>query len=166
MQISLIAAMDRNRVIGKENDIPWRIPNDWQYVKKTTEGHPIILGRKNFDSIGKALPGRRNIILSRDIKLTIEGCEIAHSIKDVFDLCKNEDEIFIFGGEQIYKMFMPYVEKMYITKIHHEFEGDTFFPEIDVDEWKEVSVEKGIQNDRNPYIYYFHVYERIVKTNQ
>jgi len=161
LQISLIAAMDRNRVIGKENDIPWRIPNDWKFVRKTTEGHPIILGRKNFESIGRVLPGRRNIILSRDTGLTIEGCEIAHSIQDVFDLCANEAEIFIFGGEQIYKMFMPYVSKMYITKIHHEFEGDTFFPELDRNEWKEISVERGIQDERNPYVYYFHVYERV-----
>ncbi len=161
MQISLIAAMDRNRVIGKENDIPWRIPNDWKFVRKTTVGRPIILGRKNFESIGRVLPGRRNIILSRDTGLTIEGCEIAHSIQDVFDLCANEAEIFIFGGEQIYKMFMPYVSKMYITKIHHEFEGDTFFPELDRNEWKEISVERGIQDERNPYVYYFHVYERV-----
>jgi len=161
LQISLIAAMDRNRVIGKENDIPWRIPNDWKFVRKTTEGRPIILGRKNFESIGRVLPGRRNIILSRDTGLTIEGCEIAHSIQDVFDLCANEAEIFIFGGEQIYKMFIPYVSKMYITKIHHEFEGDTFFPELDRNEWKEISVERGIQDERNPYVYYFHVYERV-----
>lgn len=124
-------------------------------------GRPIILGRKNFESIGRVLPGRRNIILSRDTGLTIEGCEIAHSIQDVFDLCANEAEIFIFGGEQIYKMFMPYVSKMYITKIHHEFEGDTFFPELDRNEWKEISVERGIQDERNPYVYYFHVYERV-----
>ncbi|QPA31467.1 DfrD/DfrG/DfrK family trimethoprim-resistant dihydrofolate reductase [Thermaerobacillus caldiproteolyticus] len=160
MNISLIVAMDKNRVIGKDNDIPWRLPKDWQYVKKTTMGHPIIVGRKNFESIGRVLPGRKNIVLTRDTDFTFEGCEIAHSIEDVFELCKNEKEIFIFGGEQIYKLFLPYVNKMYITRIHHEFEGDAFFPEANFDEWKEVSVEKGITNDKNPYIYYFHVYER------
>ena len=160
MNVSLIVAMDKNRVIGKENDIPWRIPKDWEYVKNTTSGHPIILGRKNFESIGRALPNRRNIILTSDKDLNFEGCEIVHSIDDVFELCKNEEEIFIFGGEQIYNMFLPYVEKMYITKIYYEFEGDTFFPEVNFDEWKEVSVEKGVMNDKNPYNYYFHVYER------
>ncbi|MBK5460147.1 MULTISPECIES: DfrD/DfrG/DfrK family trimethoprim-resistant dihydrofolate reductase [unclassified Peribacillus] len=160
MKFFLIVAMDKNRVIGKENDIPWRIPKDWQYVKKTTKGHPIILGRKNFESIGSVLPDRRNIILTRDKAFNFDGCEIAHSIKNVFKLCENEEEIFIFGGEQIYKMFLPYVERLYITKIHHEFEGDTFFPEINFNEWEEVSVEKGITDDENPYIYYFHVYER------
>ena len=161
MKVSLIAAMDKNRVIGKENDIPWRIPKDWEYVKNTTKGHPIILGRKNLESIGRALPDRRNIILTRDKGFTFNGCEIVHSIEDVFELCKNEEEIFIFGGEQIYNLFFPYVEKMYITKIHHEFEGDTFFPEVNYEEWNEVFAQKGIKNDKNPYNYYFHVYERI-----
>ncbi|WP_369900130.1 DfrD/DfrG/DfrK family trimethoprim-resistant dihydrofolate reductase [Bacillus manliponensis] len=160
MKISLIVAMDKNRVIGKENDIPWRIPKDWQYVQKTTKGHTIVLGRKNLESIGRALPDRRNIILTRDKSFTFEGCKMAYSIEEVFELCRGEAEIFIFGGEQIYKLFLPYVEKMYVTKIHHEFEGDTFFPEVNLNEWTEVSVEKGVMDEQNPYIYYFHVYER------
>ena len=160
MKVSLIVAMDKNRVIGKENDIPWRIPNDWDYVKSTTYGCPIILGRKNLESIGEALPHRRNIVLTRDRSFSFNNCEIAHSVEEVFELCQNEDEIFIFGGEQIYQLFMPYVEKMHITKIHHAFEGDTYFPEVNYNEWKEVSVEKGIKNEENPYDYYFHVYER------
>src|SRR5699024_6237570 len=160
MNISLIVAMDKNRVIGKDNDIPWRILNDWEYVKNTTKGYPIILGRRNLESIGRALPDRRNIILTRNKNFNFDGCEIAHSIEDVFELCKNEEEIFIFEGEQIYDIFFPYVKKMYITKIHHEFEGDTFFPEVNFDEWKEVSVKKGSRNDKNPYTYYFHVYEK------
>lgn len=161
MKVSLIVAMDQNRVIGYKNDIPWRIPRDWEYVKNVTKGHSIILGRKNIESIGRALPHRRNIILTRDKEFSFEGCEIVHSIEEVFEICKQENELFIFGGEQIYKLFLPYVEKMYITKIHHSFEGDTFFPEVNEMDWKEVSVEKGIKDDQNPYTYYFHVYERI-----
>ncbi len=160
MKISLIVAMDKNRVIGKENDIPWRIPKDWEYVKNTTKGQTIILGRKNLESIWRALPDRRNIILTRDKNFDFEGCEIAYSIEDVFKLCKDDEEIFIFGGEQIYTMFLPYVEKMYITKIHHEFEGDTFFPEVNFDVWNEISIEKGVRNEGNPYNYDFYVYER------
>ncbi|HEO8418549.1 dihydrofolate reductase [Niallia sp. FSL W8-0635] len=160
MKVSLIVAMDENRVIGKENDIPWRIPRDWEYVKKITSGHPIILGRKNFQSIGKALRNRRNIVLSRDRELVLDGCEMAHSLDEVFTLCEKEEEIFIFGGEEIYIMFLPYVESMYITKIHAEFEGDTFFPNVDLNEWKETSVTKGITDEKNPYSYYFHVFER------
>ncbi|MDH5163960.1 DfrD/DfrG/DfrK family trimethoprim-resistant dihydrofolate reductase [Heyndrickxia oleronia] len=164
MKISLIVAMDKNRVIGYKNDIPWRIPRDWEYVKHTTKGHPIILGRKNFESIGRALPYRRNIILTRDKNVTFANCEMAYSMNEVFELCKNEEEIFIFGGEQIYKIFLPYVEKMYITKIDHEFEGDTFFPEVNYDEWKEVFVAKGVKDDKNPYHYFFHIYERNIAT--
>ncbi|MCT2345828.1 DfrD/DfrG/DfrK family trimethoprim-resistant dihydrofolate reductase [Niallia taxi] len=162
MRISLIVAMAKDRVIGKNNDIPWRIPKDWEYVRDTTKGHTIVLGRKNLESIGRALPNRRNIILTRDKNFNFDGCEIAHSVEEVFDLCVNEEEIFIFGGEQIYNIFLPYVNKMHITKIHHHFEGDTFFPEVNFNEWREVSVEKGVMNDKNPYIYYFHVYERKV----
>ncbi|MEI2467551.1 DfrD/DfrG/DfrK family trimethoprim-resistant dihydrofolate reductase [Niallia taxi] len=162
MRISLIVAMAKDRVIGKNNDIPWRIPKDWEYVRDTTKRHTIVLGRKNLESIGRALPNRRNIILTRDKNFNFDGCEIAHSVEEVFDLCVNEEEIFIFGGEQIYNIFLPYVNKMHITKIHHHFEGDTFFPEVNFNEWREVSVEKGVMNDKNPYIYYFHVYERKV----
>lgn len=160
MKVSLIVAMDRNRVIGKDNDIPWRIPKDWEYVKNITKGHSIILGRKNLESIGRALPNRRNIILTRDKDFNFDGCEIVHSIEAVFELCKKEEEIFIFGGEQIYNIFLPFVEKMYITKIHYEFKGDTFFPDVNFDEWNEVSVKKGVMNDKNLYNYFFHVYER------
>ncbi|GAE30422.1 dihydrofolate reductase [Halalkalibacter hemicellulosilyticus] len=160
MHVSLIVAMDKNRVIGKDNRLPWSIPHDWAYVMKKTEGIPIILGRKNVESNGRALPGRRNIVVTRNKEFTYPGCEIAHSVEEVFALCREEEEIFIFGGEQIYELFMPYVDTMYITKIEHEFEGDTFFPEVDMTEWQEISVEKGLKNDENPYDYYFCVYER------
>ena len=99
-------------------------------------------------------------MLTRDIDFHFEGCEIAHSVEDVFKLCENEEEIFIFGGEQIYDLFLPYVEKMHVTKIQHEFEGDTFFPLVNFDEWNEVSIEKGIKDEKNPYDYSFHIYER------
>ncbi|WKA54993.1 dihydrofolate reductase [Planococcus shixiaomingii] len=160
MKVSLIVAMSSNRVIGKDNDIPWRLPRDWEYVKVTTQGRPIILGRKNFESIGRALPGRRNIVLTTEGNKRFPGCETAHSVEGVFELCQGEEEIFIFGGEQIYDAFLPYVEKMHITKIHHEFDGDTFFPEVDFKEWQEVSAETGITDSENPYAYSFHVYER------
>ncbi|MDZ5473136.1 dihydrofolate reductase [Bacillus sp. 31A1R] len=160
MIVSIIVAMDVNRVIGKDNNLPWRLPSELQYVKKTTMGHSIIMGRKNYESIGRPLPGRRNIVLTRERAFQAEGCEIAHSKEEVFKLCEGEEEIFIFGGEQIYKLFLPQTEKLYITKIHHEFEGDTFFPEIDYNEWKEVFVEKGITDEKNPYTYYYHIYER------
>src|SRR5699024_6687433 len=123
--------------------------------------HAIILGRKNLQSIGRALPDRRNIILTRDKNFNFKDCEIAHSIEAAFKLCENEEEVFIFGGEQIYVMFLPYVEKMYVTKIHHEFERDKHIQVVKYNYGKEVSVEKRIKDKKNPYDYYCHIYERI-----
>lgn len=160
MKISIIVAMDLNRVIGANNDLPWRLPEDLRHVKKITTGHPIIMGRKNYESIGRPLPGRRNIVLTRDKDFKANGCEVVHSVSDIYDICKGEEEIFIFGGEQIYKLFLPVTEKIYLTRIHSEFEGDTFFPEIDLNEWKETSVKQGITDEKNPYVYFFHEYER------
>lgn len=152
--------MDKNRVIGKDNDLPWRIPRELQYVKKITMGSPIVMGRKNYASIGRPLPGRRNIVLTRNKEFIAEGCEIAHSVEEVLNLCNDEKEVFIFGGEEIYKLFLPLVDKLYLTKINYAFEGDTYFPEVDLNLWNEVSKEKGVTDDKNPYEYSFHVYEK------
>lgn len=160
MKISLIVAMDREGAIGRNNKLPWRLPRELAYVKQTTMGCPIIMGRKNFESIGRALPGRRNIILTRDESFAVKDCEIAHSIDGVFELCKAEDEVFIFGGEQIYKQFLPFVEKMYVTKIEHTFKGDTFFPVTDFSDWDEVSVKPGVTDEQNPYTYHYYIYEK------
>lgn len=160
MIISAMVAVGENNVIGKNNDIPWRLPNDWAYLRRITMGHSIILGRKNYESIGKPLDGRKNIILTKNKNYKAEGCHIAYSIKDALSKCEGE-EVFILGGEEIYQQFLPYTQKLYITKIHATFEGDRYFPEIDISLWKEIYTEKGIQNDRNPYEYYFHVFEKI-----
>lgn len=160
MNFSIIAAMDENRMIGKDNDLPWRLPRDWKYVQKNTMGKTIVLGRKNFESIGKALPGRKNIVLTRKKDYSPQDCFVVHSIDEVLKTCDSDEEVIIFGGEEIYRLFMPMVTKMYLTKIHHAFEGDTFFPEFNESDWKEVSRVKGIQDKDNPYIYYFHQYIR------
>ncbi|MFB5563374.1 dihydrofolate reductase [Bacillus cereus] len=160
MIISAMVAVGENNVIGKNNDIPWRLPNDWAYLRRITTGHSIILGRKNYESIGKPLDGRKNIILTKNKNYKAEGCHIAYSIEDALSKCEGE-EVFILGGEEIYQQFLPYTQKLYITKIHATFEGDRYFPEIDISLWKEIYTEKGIQNDRNPYEYYFHVFEKI-----
>ncbi|PGQ44231.1 MULTISPECIES: dihydrofolate reductase [Bacillus cereus group] len=160
MIISAMVAVGENNVIGKNNDIPWRLPNDWAYLRRITMGHSIILGRKNYESIGKSLDGRKNIILTKNKNYKAEGCHIAYSIEDALSKCEGE-EVFILGGEEIYQQFLPYTQKLYITKIHARFEGDRYFPEIDISLWKEIYTEKGIQNDKNPYEYYFHVFEKI-----
>lgn len=160
MKVSLIVAMGSNRVIGKDNDIPWRIPKDWEYVKEVTSGSTIVMGRKNLESIGRALPGRRNIVLTRDKDYTFTGCEVMHSVEEVFAKVSDDGEVFIFGGEEIYRLFMPYVTKMYITVINQEFEGDTYFPKVVEEEWELKSWVQGVRDSKNQYDYEFHVLER------
>lgn len=160
MIISAMVAVGENNVIGKDNDLPWRLPNDWAYLRRITMGHSIILGRKNYESIGKPLDGRKNIVLTTNKDYKAEGCHIAYSIEDALSKCEGE-EVFILGGEEIYRQFLPYTQKLYITKIHAPFEGDRFFPAIDYSSWKELSVEKGMKDEKNYYEHYFHIFERI-----
>ncbi|MFY9177159.1 MAG: dihydrofolate reductase [Caldicoprobacterales bacterium] len=158
--ISLIVAMDRNRLIGNNNRMPWRLPKDLAYFRQLTLGHTVVMGRKTFESIGKPLDGRKNIILTRNKEYFKEGCIIAHSIDEVFRDIRNESECFIIGGAEIYSAFLPYAEKLYITYIDHEFEGDTYFPQINNKEWEMVSRISGKRDYKNPYDYYFKVYKR------
>jgi len=129
--ISIIVAMAKNRVIGKDNDMPWgRLPVDLKHFKKITSGHPIIMGRKTFESIGRPLPNRRNIVLSsQDIK--IDGCEVFPSLEEAINALNNEEEIFIIGGGYVYKQALPLANKLYLTYIDLEIQGDTFFPEYE-----------------------------------
>lgn len=137
--ISLIFAFDDNRVMGYNNKMPWHLPGDLAYFKKTTMGKPMIMGRKTFESIGKALPGRTNIVITRDLNYKAEGIIIVHSFEEALDVAKKEEkEIMIIGGEQIFRLALPIADVLYVTKIQHAFQGDTFFPEIS-DEWKIVS---------------------------
>ncbi len=158
---SLIWAMDRNRVIGIANQMPWHIPAELAYFKRVTTGHPIIMGRRTFESIGsKPLPRRTNILLSRDRSFTAADIVVLHSVEEVLELYKNS-EAFIIGGAQIYREFLPIAERLYITMIDHDFEGDEYFPEIDWSEWALVSEEPGLQDEKNPYSYSFKVFDRV-----
>ncbi|WP_226666745.1 dihydrofolate reductase [Metabacillus litoralis] len=159
--ISLIVAMDEKHLIGKNNELPWRLPQDLAYFKRITMNHKIVMGRKTYESIGKPLPGRENIILTRDPSYQIEGCKILHSIDDILDLARNTDEnVFVIGGAEIFKEVLPYSDRLYITHIHHEFEGDTYFPKLESSEWESVSTQHGVKDDRNPYEFDFVVYEK------
>ena len=163
MKISIIAAMGENRAIGFQGKIPWHLPADFKYFKDLTLGHPIIEGRKTFKSIGKALPGRTNIVITKDPNYKAEGCLIATSFENALTLAKDvegADEIFIGGGEQIYKLALPKADKIYLTKIHGTFEGDTFFPNLSEDEWRLESIEEHAKDEKNPSDYAFCVYER------
>ncbi|MCX7841889.1 MAG: type 3 dihydrofolate reductase [Clostridia bacterium] len=157
--ISLIAAVARDNIIGKGNSLPWRLPADLAYFKKVTMGHKVIMGRKTFESIGKPLPGRSNVIISRDRDYKAEGCTIVNSIDEAERLCVDE-EAFIIGGAQVYEMFIDRADRLYITFIDEAFDGDAYFPNIDPSVWRQVSKTKGEKDEKNPFDYYFIIYER------
>ncbi|WP_404346547.1 dihydrofolate reductase [Sutcliffiella horikoshii] len=157
--ISIIVATDKNNLIGKDNDLPWRIPADLAYFKKVTLGSTIVMGRKTYESIGKPLPKRRNIILSRQ-EFHADGCETLHSIEEVERLNVDGEELFIIGGAHIFKETLSIADFLYLTYIDEEFEGDTYFPEVNEQDWELVSSEKGIKDEKNPYDYYFKKYKR------
>ncbi|WNF36376.1 dihydrofolate reductase [Bacillaceae bacterium IKA-2] len=157
--ISLIVAMAENNVIGFENKMPWHLPADLAHFKKTTTGHTIVMGRKTFQSIGRPLPNRTNLILTRDLSFRAEGCLVIHDIKEVLEKAKKED-LFVIGGAEIYQQFLPYAEKIYSTQILESFHGDTFFPQL-TEEWKMVATEKYEKDKKNHYKYEFQVYKKI-----
>lgn len=158
--ISMIWAMGLNNELGCKNRMPWHIPADFAYFKKVTMGKTIIMGRKTFESLGKPLAGRKNIVITRDIRYKPDGCIVINSIDEAIKYT-NEDEAFVIGGAEIYKEFLPIADKLYITQINHEFEADTLFPEIEYSQWKLVSSESGPKDEKNPYEYKWLVYERI-----
>lgn len=159
--ISFVVAMDKNRVIGKDNDLPWHLPEDLKFFKRVTMGHPIVMGRKTHESIGRVLPGRENIIVTRDKHYLSDGCTVLHSINEVKGLEReNGEEIFVIGGAEIFKELFPMADRLYITHIDEEFEGDTYFPLFSENDWELVSNERGIKDEKNPYIYSFKVYDK------
>jgi dihydrofolate reductase len=160
MRISLIVAASENNVIGRNNDLPWSLPDDLQFFRTVTEGHPIILGRKNYESIGRPLPRRRNIVVSRQTDLQIEGCEITSSVEAALDLVKDEEEVFIIGGGEIYRQALPFAERIYLTRVHAEIEGDIVFPELPEAEWEEVERQEHAADDRHEHAFTFLTLDR------
>lgn len=162
--ISFLVAMDENRIIGKDNQLPWRLPEDLKYFKKVTMGHPIVMGRKTHDSIGRVLPGRENIVITRQLNYQSEEFTVFYSVQDFVKYCRGQEaEVFVIGGAEIFKETFAYADRLYITLIHEAFEGDTFFPEFDLTEWELTSCETGIKDEKNPYNYEFRIYERKLK---
>lgn len=161
--ISYLVAMDRNNVIGQNNDIPWHLPDDLKYFKELTVGNPTIMGRKTYESIGKPLPNRPNIVITRDKNAEYpEEVEVIHDVETVkkWNEGNPDTEYFVIGGGVIFSEMMPFVDRMYITLIEEEFEGDTYFPEFSLDDWEVTSKRKGIKDEKNPYDYYYIVYDR------
>ncbi|WP_310828885.1 dihydrofolate reductase [Paenibacillus pedocola] len=161
MSISMIWAMGANGVIGKDNDMPWHLPRDFAYFKEQTLGKRMLMGRKTWESLGgKPLKGRKSIVITRDTSFQPEGAEVIHSLEEALAEGRKEDELMVIGGAEIYRMMLPYADKLIVTRIDEEFAGETKFPEVEWDEWEEVSNIQGIRDEQNPYDYRFYVYQR------
>ena len=166
MNVAIIAAVDEGRTIGAGGKIPWHLSADLKRFKELTMGHPVIMGRKTFESLGrKPLPGRTNIVITSDPKYKAEGCFVATSLHDALRAAENgamgeAGDVFVIGGESIYKLALPIVKKIYLTRVHGTFEGDAHFPELNESEWQLVKSEPHTNDEKNPLDYDFLVYEK------
>jgi len=158
--ITIIAAIAKNNALGKDNQLIWHIPADLKRFKKVTLGHHIIMGRKTFDSLGKPLPNRTTIIITRNKSYSQKGCIVVHSLNDAIEAAKEDENPYILGGAEIYKQALTIADKLDITLVHHKFEADAFFPEIDSTIWKESSREDYSSDNKNNYNYSFVTYKR------
>lgn len=156
--ISLIVAYDQNRVIGYNNSMPWYLPEDLKYFKEKTMGKPMIMGRKTFESIGRPLPGRRNIVVTRNSDYSHEGIEVASCLEEAFKMSGDAEEVMVIGGAQIFKASLPFANRLYITLIHGEFNGDTFFPEIG-EEW-EITSKSEMYQSKEGHQFQYITYDR------
>lgn len=160
--LSLITAMDSNRVIGKNNSLPWHLPADLAYFKQTTMGKPVIMGRKTFESIGKALPGRKNIVLTRNNNFEAPDCEVATDIDQAMSKVDGSVEVMLIGGASLYEQTIQSADIIYLTLIHHEFNGDTWFPKINPKYWELKSRDDFERDGKNQFAYSFLKYLRVM----
>ncbi|MBK7391356.1 MAG: dihydrofolate reductase [Bacteroidetes bacterium] len=160
MKISLIVAFDENRLIGRDNGLPWHLPADLKHFKALTMGHHMIMGRKTYESIGKPLPGRTTVIVTRQTDYLAEGCIVTQNFTEAMMQCAGQSEVFIIGGAQIFECTLPLADTLYVTQIHHAFEGDTFFPEIKLSEWDEINRERHEGDEKNQWAYSFITYKK------
>lgn len=166
MIISLIVAMAQNRIIGRNNKLPWYLPEDLKYFKRVTMGKPIIMGRKTFESIGRPLPGRANIVVTRNEDYAAEGIKVVHDLEQAKALCESitmidgQSEAMVIGGAEIYQQALGYADRLYLTEVHADVEGDASFPDFDRSQWQEVGREDFQASGPNPYAYSFLVLER------
>jgi len=161
MKISIVVAMAANRVIGRDNQLPWHLPADLKYFKQTTMGKPILMGRKTWESIGRPLPGRTNIVITRDENYDAPGCVVVHSIEAALQAAAKQDEVMIIGGAEFYRQVLPRTDRIYLTRINEDFEGDTLFPELISSEWQEAGRVDCDADDNNPHSYSFITLDRV-----
>jgi dihydrofolate reductase len=161
MTVSIVVAIGENNAIGKDNELLWYLPTDLKHFKTITKGHTVIMGRKTFDSIGKPLPHRRNMVITRARDLKIEGAEVVHTIDEALALCAGEKEAFIVGGAEIYKLAMEKTDRIYLTTVHQSYEADAYFPEINHNLWKETASERHEPDEVNNVAFTFSTLERV-----
>ncbi|MGB9430048.1 MAG: type 3 dihydrofolate reductase [Gammaproteobacteria bacterium] len=165
MMLSLIVAIGEHNEIGKAGKMPWHLPADLKHFKTITLGKPIIMGRKTFEAIGKPLPERRNIVITREKAYRADGCEVAHSLPAALVLAAGVPEIMVIGGGEIYREALPRAQRIYLTRVHAAFDADTFFPTLDPADWREATREDHGSDERNPFNYSFLMLERRLPTN-
>jgi len=158
--ISLIAAMDRNHLIGKNNQLPWHLPADFAHFKSVTMGKPILMGRKTYESIGKPLPGRHNIVLTHSPELKIDGVSVVNSLDEAIEAAAGEKEMMVIGGSTIYEVLLPRADRMYLTHVDAEFEGDAWFPKFDESQWEQIESVIHAPDEKNIYPCRFVTYQR------
>lgn len=159
-RISILVAVASNGVIGAGNRLPWHLPDDLRYFKRLTTGHCVVMGRKTYDSIGRPLPNRRNIVITRQPDLRIDGAEVAHSLDEALSACAGDDEIFVIGGAEIFRQVLDRTDRLYLTELMRDHEGDVFMPEYDRGQWQEVSRDKRVADGLE---YHYAVYDRAAK---
>jgi len=160
--ISLLVAVAENGVIGANNALPWHLPNDLKYFKNRTWAMPVLMGRKTFESIGKALPGRKNIVITRNREWQKESAYPVYSVEEAISLAQKDGvkEIFVIGGAEIFSSTLPQANRVYLTRVHAQFKGDVFFPELDQKEWRQTGEVKCKQDEKNAYDHTFEIWER------
>jgi len=162
MTVSLVVAASTNNVIGRDGGLPWHLPDDLRHFKRITTGKPVIMGRRTFESIGRPLPDRHNIVMTRDADYAAEGCDVVSSVAEALELADDADEVMVIGGGQVYRDFLPHADRIYLTRVQAEVQGDTLFPEFDRDAWRLVSSEHHAADARHDHAFEMMVLERRV----
>lgn len=166
MRLAAIVALSKNRVIGKDNKLPWHLPADLRYFKQVTLNKTIVMGRKTYESIGRPLPLRNNIVITRDPHFDAPGCLVFNSIEEVLAAIAAEDEVMVIGGAHLYQQLLPRMDRLYLTLIHEDIEGDVFFPELNQEEWIEVSRVDHDADEKNPHRFSFVVKDRLASREE
>ncbi len=158
--VSIIVAVAENGTIGDKNTLLWHISEDLKHFKSVTSGHPVVMGRKTYESLGRALPNRTNVVITRQPNLKIEGCEVVHSLQEALSMFDHKEEIFIIGGAEIYAQALDIADRFYLTRVHHPYDGDTAFPKWEPEKWNLVQSEKFERGEKYPYPFTIELYEK------